>query len=126
MEHVRSVLVVDDTPMLRARIREILEGSRRYRVVAEAGTGEEALALYEEMRPDIVTLDIVMPGAGGIEACRRILALDPGAAIVVCSSAQEESVVLEAIGAGATDFLGKPVEAERLLRVLDALPAPDA
>src|SRR5207249_2368007 len=105
---VRRVLVVDDTPLLRMMIADILEASGRYVAIAEAGNGPEALEKYRELRPDIVTLDIVMPEMDGIEACRRLLQIDPSCRVVMCSSLGQEPLVLDSMAAGARDFLLKP------------------
>jgi two-component system chemotaxis response regulator CheY len=117
----RRVLIVDDALFMRRMIRDILEGSKRYEVVGEAATGLEAVTRYQETCPDVVTLDVVMPGMDGIEACRQILQLDPAARVVICSALGQESMVLEAISAGARDFIVKPFAPERVLRVLDNL-----
>ena len=112
------VLVVDDALFARTMMRDILEGSGRFRVVAEASTGADAIARYEEFRPDIVTMDVVMPGMSGIEACRQIVQDDPAATVVVCSALGQESSIVEAITAGARDFIVKPFSPERVLRTL--------
>ena len=113
------VLVVDDAVFMRSMIRGILEASGRYEVVAEAGSGSEAVEAFRTTRPDLVTLDIVMPEMGGIDACREILKEDPGCRIVMCSALGQESLVVECIAAGARDFLVKPFSPDAVLRVLD-------
>jgi two-component system chemotaxis response regulator CheY len=117
----KRVLIVDDALFMRRMIRDILEGSGRYEVVGEAATGLEAVTFFQETCPDVVTLDVVMPGMDGIEACRQILRADPGATVVICSALGQESMVLEAIAAGARDFIVKPFAPERVLSVLDNL-----
>lgn len=113
------VLVVDDALFMRAMIREVLAGSGHFEVIGEAGTGYEAVDLYQQLRPDLVTMDLVMPGIDGIEATRRILLLDPAASIVVASALGQESLVIESIAAGAKDFLVKPFTAELVLKTLE-------
>jgi len=113
-----GVLIVDDALYTRTIIRDILEGSGRFRIVGEASTGAEAVARFREIKPDIVTMDLVMPGMSGIEACREILKEDPGATVVVCSALGQEAAVVEAITAGAADFIVKPFTPEQLLRTL--------
>lgn len=110
----RKVIVVDDAAFMRATLRDIF-GRNGYRVVGEARNGVEALALYERERPDLVTMDIVMPEMGGIEAVRRIVEKDPGARIIMCSAMGQQSLVIEAIQAGARDFVIKPFQASRVL-----------
>ena len=112
------ILIVDDTAFMRAMIREILLGAGGYEVVAEAANGAEAVEAYGRTRPDIVTMDIVMPEMDGIEATRRILASDAGATIVMCSSLGQEALVIEAIASGADDFIVKPFSSQKVLEVL--------
>lgn len=111
------VLIVDDATFMRSRIREILV-SGGFEVVGEASNGLEALERYRESAPDLVTMDIVMPFKNGLETTRELKALDPGATIVMCSALGQESLVMEAIEAGATDFIVKPFEGEEVLAVL--------
>ena len=115
------VLVVDDALFMRAMIREVLAGSGNFEVIGEAGTGYEAVDLYQQLRPDLVTMDLVMPGIDGIEATRRILLLDPAACIVVASALGQESLVIESIAAGAKDFLIKPFTADQVLKTLESV-----
>ncbi len=107
------VLVVDDAAFMRQTLRDVLEGAG-HEVVAEAEDGEEALALYETHRPDLVTLDLVMPRMGGIEVLRELRRRHPEARVVVCSSVSDETSILEAIRLGARDYVLKPVSAEKL------------
>jgi two-component system chemotaxis response regulator CheY len=113
-----KVLIVDDAAFMRAMIGDILRGAGSFTVVGEAGTGAEAVSRYRELRPDLVTMDIVMPEMDGIEATRRILAADPAARIVMCSALGQEALVIESIAAGAKDFIVKPFTAEKVLRVV--------
>ena len=115
------VLVVDDAAYMRAMIRDILINTGGYEVVAEAASGKEAVRLYEELRPAMVTMDIVLPGLDGIQATRRILTIDPEAVIVMCSALGQEALVLESIAAGARDFIVKPFTPDKVLRVLETL-----
>ncbi len=113
------VMVVDDAMFMRNMLKEILNNTGRYEVVAEAANGQEALELYSQVRPDLVTMDIVMPVMDGIEATREILRLDPQARIVMCSALGQEPLVIESIAAGARDFIVKPFAPEKVIRVLD-------
>jgi len=116
-----SVLVVDDALFMRRMIRDILDNSGRFHVAAEAASGEEATRRYAEHRPDLVTMDLTMPGMDGIAALREILKMDPAARIVMCSAVGQERDVLDAIAAGAVDFILKPFTPENVIRVLDGL-----
>ena len=115
------VLIVDDAVFMRSMLREILDKMGRFEIVAEASNGVEAIEMYREFRPDLVTMDIVMPEKDGIEATREILEMDPGAAIVICSALGQEALVIESIAAGARDFIVKPFAAEKVLSVLEAV-----
>lgn len=110
----RTVLVVDDAAFMRATLRDIF-GRNGYKVVGEARNGLEAVAIFDQERPDLVTMDIVMPEMGGIEAVRRIVEKHPDARIIMCSAMGQQSLVIEAIQGGARDFVIKPFQAARVL-----------
>jgi two-component system, chemotaxis family, chemotaxis protein CheY len=113
------VLVVDDAMFMRSMIKDILHNaSGRYEVAGEASNGRDAVARYRELKPDLVTMDIVMPQMDGIEATREILKLDAAAVIVICSAMGQEALVVESISAGAKDFIVKPFTSDRVLQVL--------
>jgi two-component system chemotaxis response regulator CheY len=114
----KRVLIVDDAVFMRDMIRDIFSGGA-FEIVGEAVHGVEAVEKYKELRPDLVTMDIVMPFKSGIEATKEILALDDKACIVMCSALGQESLVMEAIEAGAADFIVKPFKAEDVLAVVD-------
>lgn len=117
------VLVVDDAMFMRAMIRDILVNSGRYEVVGEGANGEESVEQYRALKPDLVTMDIVMPQMDGIEATREILKHDGKAKVIMCSALGQEALVIESIAAGAKDFIVKPFSAEKVLKVLDAVMA---
>ncbi len=111
------VLVVDDAAFMRKMLSDVL-GKAGHEVVGEGANGNEALARFQELRPDIMTLDITMPEKDGLTALREILTVEPGARIVMCSALGQESKVLEAIKAGAKDLVVKPFQPDR---VIDAI-----
>jgi two-component system chemotaxis response regulator CheY len=113
----KRVLVVDDAIFMRNMIKDIFSGGG-FEVVGEAANGLEAVERYEALRPDLTTMDIVMPFKSGIEATREIVKRDPRAVIVMCSALGQESLVMEAIEAGASDFVVKPFKAEDVLAVV--------
>ncbi len=110
------VLIVDDAVFMRNTLKEIFSG-QGFEVVGEASNGVEAVEKQRELKPDIVTMDIVMPFKNGIEATREILAENPAATVIICSALGQESLVMEAIEAGASDFIVKPFKPERVLEV---------
>lgn len=113
----KKVLIVDDAVFMRNMIRDIFSGGG-FEVIGEAANGLEAVSKYRELRPDLVTMDIMMPYKSGIEATREIVALDPNATVVMCSALGQEALVMEAIEAGATDFIVKPFKEEEVLAVV--------
>ncbi len=111
------VLVADDASFMRQMIREIVE-SEGFEVCGEASDGVEAVDEYKRLQPDVVTMDIVMPLKSGIDAVRGIIALDPGACVVMCSALGQETLVTEAIQAGAKDFIVKPFKPDAVIDTL--------
>jgi len=109
-----KVLVVDDAAFMRMMLSKILT-ENGYTVVGEAANGAEAVEKYEKLQPDIVTMDITMPGVTGVEAVQRIVKKDPEARIIMVSAMGQQSMVVEAIRAGAKDFIVKPFNAERIV-----------
>lgn len=115
MKH--RILVVDDAIFMRRMISEILE-ENGMEVVGESDTGLGAIEQYRELQPDLVTMDIIMPEMNGIDAVRKIMAIDSSAKIVMCSALGQQALVQEAIAAGAKDFLIKPFNPSRVVEVL--------
>jgi two-component system chemotaxis response regulator CheY len=111
------VLIADDASFMRQMIREIIE-PEGYEVVGEATDGVEAVEQYQQLHPDIVTMDIVMPKRSGIDAVRGILEKSPGACVVMCSALGQETLVMEALQAGAKDFIVKPFKPDNVLATL--------
>ena len=111
------VLVCDDAIFMRTMISDILTGAG-YEVVGEAETGVQAIDRYQALKPDLVTMDIVMPDMGGIDAVREIVKTDPAAKILMCSAMGQQALVVEAIQAGAKDFVVKPFQPSRVLEAV--------
>ncbi|WDS35768.1 LytTR family DNA-binding domain-containing protein [Pseudoxanthomonas sp.] len=112
-----TVVVVDDEPLARERLRGLLAGQSDVQVVAEAGDGLAALQACAEHRPDLVLLDISMPGVDGLEVARHLAAFDPRPAVVFCTA--YDAHALSAFEAAAIDYLMKPVRVERLVSALE-------
>ncbi|MBT9173536.1 MAG: Chemotaxis protein CheY [Syntrophomonadaceae bacterium] len=113
----RQVLITDDTAFMRMTLKNILE-KNGYQVVGEAEDGQVAVDKYMELRPDLVTMDITMPRMDGITAIKKIIEADPEAKIVVCSAMGQKALVIEALSAGAKDFIVKPFQAERIINAV--------
>ena len=114
----KRVLIVDDALFMRNLLRDIFEVAG-WEVVAEAENGLRAVEEYNTHQPDLVTMDIVMPEMGGIDAMRRIISTHAAAKVVMCSALGQESMVMEAIKAGAKDFIVKPFQDSQVLEVVE-------
>lgn len=114
---MKRVLVVDDAAFMRMSLRMTLE-KNGYNVVGEAENGNMAFQKYRELSPDIVTMDITMPEADGIQAIKMIKTIDPNPTIIVISALGQESQVKEAIVAGAKGFIVKPFKEETVIKTL--------
>jgi DNA-binding NarL/FixJ family response regulator len=112
------ILLVDDHAVLRAGLRALLEAEPDMEVVGEAGTGEEAIALAERMHPDIVVMDLSMPGMGGLEATRRIAGMDEGARVLVLTMHGEEEHLLPVLEAGGSGYVHKRSADEELIEAI--------
>ncbi|MBQ2902396.1 MAG: response regulator [Agathobacter sp.] len=110
----QRILVVDDAAFMRMMLKDILTKGG-FEVCGEAADGVEALAKYNELKPDLVTLDITMPNKDGIAALKDIKAADPSALCIMCSAMGQQSMVIEAIQSGAKDFIVKPFQADRVI-----------
>ena len=112
-----TVLVCDDAIFMRTMISDILVQAG-FDVIGEAESGVQAVEKYRQLKPDLVTMDIVMPDMGGIEAVREICKTDPDARILMCSAMGQQALVVEAIQAGAKDFVVKPFQPSRVLEAV--------
>lgn len=113
----KNILVVDDAAFMRMMIKDILT-KNGYNVVGEAENGLKAVEKYNELKPDLVLMDITMPELDGIQALKQIKAQHPGAAIIMCSAMGQQAMVIESIQAGARDFIVKPFQADRVLEAV--------
>lgn len=113
----KRILVVDDAAFMRMMIKDILT-KNGYTIVGEAENGLVAIERFLELRPDLVTMDITMPELDGISAVREIRKIDPQAKIIICSTMGQQAMVIDAIQAGARDFVVKPFQPERVLEAI--------
>ena len=111
------ILIVDDASFMRMMIKDILV-KNGYEVVGEAADGAQAVTMYKELKPDLVTMDITMPEMDGITALKNIKAENPNAVVIMCSAMGQQAVVIDAIQAGAKDFIVKPFQADRVLEAI--------
>jgi two-component system chemotaxis response regulator CheY len=111
------ILICDDAIFMRTMISDILTGAG-YEIAGEAESGLQAVERYKALKPDLVTMDIVMPDMGGIDAVKAIMAIDPQARILMCSAMGQQTLVVEAIQSGAKDFVVKPFQPARVLEAV--------
>jgi len=112
-----TVLVCDDAVFMRTMVSDILSQAG-FTVVGEAENGKQAVEKYQQLKPDLVTMDIIMPEMGGIEAVKKITQRDPAARILMCSAMGQQALVQEALQAGARDFVVKPFQPSRVLEAV--------
>ena len=113
----KNIMICDDAAFMRMMIKDILT-KNGYNVVAEAENGAVAVAKYAELKPDLTLMDITMPEMDGINALKNIKASDPSANVIMCSAMGQQAMVIEAIQAGAKDFIVKPFQADRVLEAV--------
>lgn len=113
----KNVLIVDDAAFMRMMIKDILT-KNGYNVAGEAENGKIAVDKYNEIKPDLVLMDITMPEMDGIQALKAIKGADPNATVIMCSAMGQQAMVIEAIQSGAKDFIVKPFQADRVLEAL--------
>ncbi|RFA37718.1 two-component system response regulator [Virgibacillus dokdonensis] len=111
------ILIVDDAAFMRMMIKDILT-KNGFEVVGEAQDGVQAVEKYNELNPDLVTMDITMPEKDGVTALKEILAADAQAKIIMCSAMGQQAMVIDAIQAGAKDFIVKPFQADRVIEAI--------
>ena len=115
------ILIADDHSVVRAGLRALLERQGRFRVIAEAGTGEEAITKAQEVKPDVAVLDVRMPGVSGIEACRQIIATVLGCKVIILTSYAEDELLFAAIQAGASGYVLKRIGDNELILAVDRI-----
>ncbi|MBQ7679213.1 MAG: response regulator [Butyrivibrio sp.] len=113
----KNVLVCDDAAFMRMMIKDILS-KNGYNVVGEAENGKIAADKYNELKPDLVLMDITMPEMDGIQALKAIKGADANASVIMCSAMGQQAMVIESIQAGAKDFIVKPFQADRVLEAV--------
>ena len=113
----KNILICDDAAFMRMMIKDILT-KNGYNVVGEAENGAKAVEKYQELKPDLVLMDITMPEMDGIQALKKIKEADAGANVIMCSAMGQQALVIEAIQNGAKDFIVKPFQADRVLEAV--------
>lgn len=113
----KNILIVDDAAFMRMMIKDILS-KNGYIVAGEAENGVKAIEKYNELKPDLVLMDITMPEKDGIQALKDIKAADSSAQVIMCSAMGQQAMVIESIQAGAKDFIVKPFQADRVLEAV--------
>ena len=113
----KSVLICDDAAFMRVMIKDILT-KKGYEVTGEAENGKKAVEKYNEVKPDLVMMDITMPEMDGIEALKKIKESDASATVIMCSAMGQQAMVIESIQSGAKDFIVKPFQADRVLEAV--------
>lgn len=115
---MKKLLIVDDASVVRLMVKKVLRQSN-FTVIGEASNGKEALEKYKELRPDIVTMDLVMPEVDGIQATKDIIAFDENAKVVILSGIDQKEMLMQAIKAGASSYIVKPFEGDRIISTLN-------
>jgi two-component system chemotaxis response regulator CheY len=116
----KRVLITDDALFMRVTLKNILTKCG-YEIAGEAANGKESIDLYKQTQPDLVTMDITMPEMDGITALREIRKLDPSANIIMCTAMGQKNMVMEAVTAGAKDFIVKPFQPEKVIEAVQKL-----
>ena len=116
----KRVLITDDALFMRVTLKNILEKGG-YEVAGEASNGRESVEMYQQVKPDLVTMDITMPELDGISAVREIKKTDPNANIIMCTAMGQKQMVLEAVAAGAKDFIVKQFQPDKVIEALQKI-----
>ena len=113
----KNILICDDSAFMRMMIKDILT-KNGYNIAGEAENGAKAVEKYNELKPDLVLIDITMPEMDGIQALKKIKETDPNASVIMCSAMGQQAMVIESIQSGAKDFIVKPFQADRVLEAV--------
>ena len=113
----KNILICDDAAFMRMMIKDILT-KNGYDIAGESENGAKAVEKYNELKPDLVLMDITMPEMDGIQALKKIKEADPGASVIMCSAMGQQAMVIESIQSGAKDFIVKPFQADRVLEAV--------
>lgn len=113
----KNILICDDAAFMRMMIKDILT-KNGYNIAGEAENGAKAVEKYNELKPDLVLMDITMPDMDGIQALKKIKETDPNASVIMCSAMGQQAMVIESIQSGAKDFIVKPFQADRVLEAV--------
>ena len=113
----KNILICDDAAFMRMMIKDILT-KNGYNIAGEAENGAKAVEKYNELKPDLVLMDITMPEMDGIQALKKIKEADPGASVIMCSAMGQQAMVIESFQSGAKDFIVKPFQADRVLEAV--------
>jgi two-component system chemotaxis response regulator CheY len=116
----KRVLITDDALFMRVTLKNILT-KFGYEIAGEASNGRESIDLYKQTQPDLVTMDITMPDIDGITALKEIRKHDPNASVIMCTAMGQKNMVMEAISAGAKDFIVKPFQPEKVIEAVQKL-----
>jgi len=115
----KGILVVDDAKFSRIQIKRVIDEIDNVEVIGEAENGNEAVLLYEKLKPDLITMDLVMPEKGGVQAIEEIIRMDKSAIIIVISAIGQDDLMLEATEKGAKEYIVKPFKPNELRKVLE-------
>ena len=113
----KNILICDDAAFMRMMIKDILT-KNGYNIAGEAENGAKAVEKYNELKPDLVLMDITMPEMDGIQALKKIKETDPNDSVIMCSAMGQQAMVIESIQSGAKDFIVKPFQADRVLEAV--------
>ena len=122
MSEPKKVMIVDDSMVMRNMIRDVLS-KNGYNIVGQAKCVADALNLYPQLKPDLVTMDVVMPGETGIEGVKKLVAIDPAVRVLMVSGLNQKNLVIQAMENGAKDYIVKPFEADDLLKAANKVTA---
>jgi len=115
-----KILIADDAAFMRMMLKDILV-KNGYEVIGEAVNGSDAVEKYNQLKPDLVTMDITMPLCDGIAALKQIMSINPTAKVIMCSAMGQQAMVIESIQAGAKDFIVKPFQPQRVIEAIKKL-----